>query len=55
MTHDEQQLRLRCLELAVQTSGDPMTTARDFHAFLTEESKTPRQVIDAALETANVR
>ena len=56
MTFDQEQLRLKCLELAVQAPGDPMTNARDFHAFVTGEAeKTPRQVIDAALEAANVR
>jgi hypothetical protein len=56
MTEQQEQLRLKCLELAVQASGDPMTNARDFHAFVTgEDAKTPRQVIDAALEAANVR
>lgn len=56
MTEQEQDLRLRCLELAVRAPGDPMTNARDFHAFVTgEDAKTPRQTIDAALEAANVR
>jgi len=33
-----------------------MNNARDFHAIVTgENAKTPRQVIDAALEAANVR
>ena len=56
MNEPEQLLRLKCLELALQAPGDPMTNARDFHAFVTgEDSKTPRQLIDAALEAANVR
>lgn len=56
MTEYQEELRLKCLELAVRAPGDPMANARDFHAFVTgEDAKTPRQVIDAALEAANVR
>jgi hypothetical protein len=56
MTEQQEELRLRCLELAVRAPGDPLRNARDFHAFVTgEDAKTPRQLIDTALEAANVR
>lgn len=54
MTHEEA-LRMGCLELAVKAPGDPLETARQFYAFVTgEDAKTPRQIIDAALEAAGV-
>ncbi len=53
---DAEALRLRCLELATGVPGEPVETARRFYAFVTaEDAKTPRQLIDAALEAANVR
>lgn len=50
-------LRIRCLELATQTqAGEPVDIARQFYAFVVgEDNRTPRQIIDAALEAANVR
>jgi hypothetical protein len=49
-------IRLQCLGLAVRFDhGDPVETAGRMFAFVTgEAAKTPRQLIDAALETANV-
>jgi hypothetical protein len=54
---DDEALRLRCLELALsQGHGDPVIDAGKFVDFITgEPAKTPRQLIDAALEAANVR
>lgn len=39
MNPDDQELRLRCLGLAVQASGyDPATLARTFYEFVTAQS-----------------
>lgn len=50
-------IRLQCLELAVKNDcGDPVAEAERMFAFVTgAQTKTPRQLIDAALEAANVR
>lgn len=51
----DQALRLRCLELAVEARAD-VDAARRYYAFVTgEDAKTPRQIIDAALEATGVR
>lgn len=53
---DQIELRLACLKLAVEVRGDVLEDARRFYAFVSgEDAKTPRQLIDAALEAANVR
>ncbi len=53
----ERDQRLECLKLAVESTGsaDAVALARDFYAFVTGESdKSPREIIDAALDQANV-
>ncbi|WP_176482815.1 hypothetical protein [Sphingobium sp. D43FB] len=46
-------LRLEALRLAVQAGQPPLR--QHFYEFLTGKSdRTPRQIIDAALEAANV-
>lgn len=56
MTEDQQALRLKCLELALQAGGEPVDQARRFYAFASGvDEKTPRQVIIEALERAGVR
>lgn len=53
---EDQALRLRCLELALGAPGvDVIEHAERFYSFVTEaKAKTPRQMIDAALEAAGV-
>lgn len=49
-------IRLQCLGLAISVPGDPVATAERMFKFVTNEAaKTPRQLIDAALEQAGVR
>ncbi|MCB4863199.1 hypothetical protein K7W03_26865 [Sphingobium sp. PNB] len=53
------EIRLECLRLANAGFGelpsDIVSRARAYHDFLTGKSdQTPRQIIDAALEAANV-
>lgn len=50
-----EQLRLACLDLGIRAGGDALENAKAFYAFVIGDvAKTPRQLIDAALEAANV-
>lgn len=53
----QEQLRIEALRLALQYGADdPVAVAERFYAFLSgQPTKTPRQLIDAALEAADVR
>lgn len=55
--HDREELRHDCLRLAISANvGDPVEAARRFEAYiLGHDAMTPRQLIDAALEAADVR
>lgn len=53
----DQEMRFRCLRLAVERqTGAPIADAHKFHDFVTGKSdQTPRQMIDAALDQADVK
>jgi hypothetical protein len=57
-TPEEQEMRFRCLQLAHGHEWAPMdvvSRAKDYYAFVTgQPAQTPRQMINAALDKANV-
>ena len=55
---DLEAIRLQCLDIAIRSPfpADPVAAAERMFNFVTgENTKTPRQVIDAALEASGVR
>lgn len=56
---EERDIRLACLKLAHEASHSPDEVVRRADAYaafvLGQPVQTPRQIIDAALEAANVR
>lgn len=57
MSEYEHDLRLECLKLAAGSghSGVTVHVAQAFYDFVTGVNQTPRQIIDAALDQANVK
>jgi hypothetical protein len=55
-TREQIELRLKCVELAIESGRDPVGEGRKIFGFVTgEDVETPRQIITKALERAGVR